>query len=101
MFNMKNSNGISREEIEKLANLARIKISEEEKESMRTDIEAILEYVGHVKAVSTDGIQEVPVLRNVMRDDAVTHHSAEFTESLLALAPSRDGNYLKVKKILQ
>ena len=87
-------------DIEKLASLARIKISDEEKESMRTDIESILAYVGQVKDLSGTVKDESPALRNVMRDDVVTHTSGEFTESLLALAPSREGNYLKVKKIL-
>jgi len=91
---------ITREDIEKLASLARIKITDEEKESMRTDIESILAYVGQVKDLSGTVKDESPALRNVMRDDVVTHTSGEFTESLLALAPSREGNYLKVKKIL-
>ena len=91
---------ISKEEIEKLAQLARIDISNEEKDSMRTDIESILEYVGQVKNISVEAEREMPVPRNVMRDDVVTHQSGEFTEDLLALAPAREGNYLKVKKIL-
>jgi len=91
---------ISREEIEKLAVLARVKISAEEKESMRKDIESILEYVGQVKNVSVDPKREIPVLHNVLRDDVVTTRAGEYTEDLLRLAPSREGNYLKVKKIL-
>ena len=91
---------ITQADIEKLASLARIAISDEEKASMQKDIESILEYVGQVKNISTDAVREVPNLRNVMRDDVVTHESGEFTETLLNLAPAREGNYLKVKKIL-
>ena len=86
--------------IEKLASLARIKISDGEKISMQKDIESILEYVGQVKDIKTDQANDKPVLRNVMRDDVVTHSSNEYTEALLSLAPSREKNYLKVKKIL-
>ena len=91
---------VNREEIEKLAKLARIDISDEEKESMQKDIESILDYVGQVKNISEESKIEVPALKNIMRDDIVTHKSGEFTEDLLSLAPSRQGNYLKVKKIL-
>jgi Asp-tRNA(Asn)/Glu-tRNA(Gln) amidotransferase C subunit len=35
-----------------------------------------------------------------MRDDSVTHTPGEFTEDILNNAPDREGNYLKVKKIL-
>lgn len=91
---------ITREDIEKLANLSRIKISDAEKDSMQKDIESILEYVGQVKNISTPSATEVPELRNIMRDDIVTHESGEYTDDLLACAPARDGNYLKVKKIL-
>jgi aspartyl-tRNA(Asn)/glutamyl-tRNA(Gln) amidotransferase subunit C len=91
---------ITREEIEKLATLSRIQISDEEKESMSKDIESILEYVGQIKNISTSVDRETPSLRNVMRDDVVTHESGEFTDDLLSLAPAREGNYLKVKKIL-
>jgi aspartyl-tRNA(Asn)/glutamyl-tRNA(Gln) amidotransferase subunit C len=94
------SNTISREDIDKLAVLARIQISDSEKESMRGDIESILAYVGQVQNVQLEVGKDIPPLRNVMRDDVVTHTSGEFTEDLLNLAPAREGQYLKVKKIL-
>ena len=87
-------------DIEKLASLARIKLSGEEKESMSKDIESILDYVSQVKNISADVARDIPVVHNVMRDDVVTHESGEYTEALLSLAPAREGNYVKVKKIL-
>ena len=91
---------ITREEIEKLATLARIDISDAEKESLRGDIDSILAYVGQVQNINIEANKDLPRLHNVMRDDVVTHTSGEFTQDLLSLAPSREGNYLKVKKIL-
>ncbi len=99
---------ITTADIEKLAQLARIQISAEEKESMRTDIESILEYVGQIKNIDVSGSGSVfastsskmfPV-RNVMRADEVTHTPSQYTETLLVAAPSREGDYFKVKKIL-
>jgi aspartyl-tRNA(Asn)/glutamyl-tRNA(Gln) amidotransferase subunit C len=94
---------ITTADIEKLASLARIKISEEGKESMTKDIESILEYVGQVKNIKQDSVSEsknVPLVHNVMREDVVTNVSGAHTEDLLSAAPHREGNYLKVKKIL-
>lgn len=93
---------ITREEIEKLATLARIEVNDAEKESLRNDIESILEYVKSVNGLHSDegGIEGTPILRNVMREDMVTYKPGEFTEDLLSLAPYREGNYVKVKKIL-
>ncbi len=36
-----------------------------------------------------------------MRDDADPHEAGLYTEDLLKAAPGRDGNYVKVKKILE
>jgi Asp-tRNA(Asn)/Glu-tRNA(Gln) amidotransferase C subunit len=35
-----------------------------------------------------------------MREDVIVNKAGEYTEKLLGNAPSREGNYLKVKKIL-
>ena len=102
---------ITLEDIEKLAQLARINVSLEEKDSIRKDIEGILAYVGRVKDMASGEINnqareeakeesETPAVYNVMRKDVVTHESGEYTEVLLKAAPSRLGDYFKVKKIL-
>ena len=43
---------ISKEEIKKLADLARIEIGEEEIENLRGEMDSILEYVGQVKSIA-------------------------------------------------
>lgn len=91
---------ISKADIEKLALLARIEVSEEEKESLAQSIESILGYVGQVTSISDTVEQTLPSLRNVMREDEIVHKEGEFTDALLSNAPARDENYLEVKKIL-
>lgn len=91
---------IEKKDIEKLALLARIEVSEAEKESLASSIESILGYVGQVTSVSEKAETVLPPLRNVMREDEIRHTEGEFTEAILANAPARDGNYLEVKKIL-
>jgi aspartyl-tRNA(Asn)/glutamyl-tRNA(Gln) amidotransferase subunit C len=91
---------IIKDEIKKLADLARIDVSDEEVEGLTSQIDSILDYVGQIQNSTGDAKAEVPKLRNVMRDDVVTNNTDEYTEKLLNNAPSREGRYLKVKKIL-
>lgn len=91
---------IEKKDIEKLADLSRTKVSEEEKESLASSIESILGYVGQVTSISETAEIDLPPLRNMMREDEILHDEGEYTEALLSNAPARDGNYLEVKKIL-
>ncbi len=99
------------EEVLKLAKLARIGISAEEAESLSHEFEAILGYVGQVKTITSP--QPLSLSRrgvdsraasggevNVMREDTNPHESGKFSEAILKNAPSREENYLKVKKIM-
>jgi aspartyl-tRNA(Asn)/glutamyl-tRNA(Gln) amidotransferase subunit C len=91
---------ISKEDIKNLADLSRIQLSPEEMESMTREIDSILGYVGQIQDVGGTDEREVPAHRNIMREDRVINESGEYTEKLLDNAPGREGNYLKVKKIL-
>lgn len=95
---------ITTEDIQKLAELSRIKIAPEEQESLRAQIESILGYIDQIKKaskVSTGAAAiEAGALHNVMREDGEPHLPSEFTEKILSTAPAREGNYLKVKKIM-
>ena len=97
---------MNKEEVIKLSKLARIDMGDAEAEKLRSEFEAILNYVKEVKgavrgggALSTHDSLAHPV-RNVMREDGEGHESGIYTEKILSGAPSREGNYLKVKKIL-
>ena len=87
-------------DIEKLSQLARIDVSDEEKASLAKEIEAILSYVAEIQKASADAPVKEDYLRNVFRGDVETHESGKFTEKLLAASPDREGQYFKVKKIL-
>lgn len=96
------SDMITREDIEKLAAMSRIEVSEEEVKTLHADIDSILEYISTIQEVVTE--EPTPTagtLRNVLRDDVDPHASGIYTERLLEAAPKREGNYFKVKKILQ
>ena len=89
-------------DIEKLAQLSRIALSDEEKSRFLKEIDSILAYVGELKkaAATAPKSEKKPILRNVMRNDENSHESGENTETLISSAPKREKNFLKVKKIL-
>lgn len=99
---------ISKEEIQKLAELARIEIKDGEMESLRNEIDAILDYVGQVRSVaggrdsvfSPNRKKAIGGVINVMRDDTDPTASGTYSKELIAEFPNREGDYLKVKKIL-
>ncbi len=89
------------ETIRKLASLSRIGLKEGEDEKLATEIESVLKYVSEIKEASGDElIPQAGALRNVMREDGTPTPSETYTDILLEAVPEREGNYVKVKKIL-
>ncbi len=92
---------ITRDEIVKLANLSRLKLSEEEIAHMQKDMGAILAYVDKLKeAPIAESGPIMSVNKNVLREDANPHAGGAFTQKLIDLAPKKEGTLFKVKKIL-
>lgn len=69
-------------------------------DTLAGEIDSILAYVDQLKHASANAPEKNDYLRNVFREDDAPHESAIFTEKLLEAAPDKDGQYFKVKKIL-
>ena len=93
---------ISREDVEHVARLARLALTPEELERMRTQLNAILVHIDALKAVDTDGIEPtshaVPLV-NVMRDDEPGPCLPR--DEALANAPERAGEFFRVPRIIE
>lgn len=95
---------ISADDLKKLARLGRVAVTDEEVEKLRHDMDSILAYIDTIQKVS---LPEKPSgsayldIQNVMREDANPHEPGIYTEAMLSQAPRREGNYLKVKKIIE
>lgn len=92
------------DEIQHLAGLARIAVTDEEALALATEFDAILGYVAQVTDVSGDATHSAPlagVHRNVMRDDIETHVPGAYTTALLNAVPKREGEYVHVKKVFK
>jgi aspartyl-tRNA(Asn)/glutamyl-tRNA(Gln) amidotransferase subunit C len=92
----------TKEEVQKLASLARISVSEGELAKFTEEFDSILAYVGKLSELSIDtkGAQAVPALRNVLRPDGEPHESGKYTERLVQAFPEKEGNLLQVKQII-
>ena len=92
---------MNKSEVQKLATLARVSISDEEAESLSHEFESILNYVGEIKKANiSSSLSQDLLIKNVMREDTDPHESGLYTEAILREMPSAEGQYLKVKKIL-
>ena len=93
---------ISKEQVKKVADLARIDLNEDETEYHYVQLEKILDYINQLDKINTDDIQcttrAIEVV-NVTRDDI--KQDCENKEEILDLAPSREENFFKVPKILK
>ncbi len=93
---------ITKEEIEHVALLARLSLSEEEKELFGSQLSSILEYMEKLNELDTQGTEptsHVLSLYNVMRDDAAI--SSIPREDALMNAPSRTDKFYRVPKIIE
>jgi aspartyl-tRNA(Asn)/glutamyl-tRNA(Gln) amidotransferase subunit C len=93
---------ITPEDIEKLSELSRIEVSDEEKISFSKEIDSILGYVGQISELASGSTDEeqTSFVKNVFRKDENPHESGLYTEALLKEAPDTEGGFVKVKKIL-
>ena len=99
---------ITREEIDHLAKLSDLSLSDEEAESLKGDLGNIIKYISQLNELDTDGVEptyQVFEMENVWRDDAILPQDAD-REKLLNLVPAYQGNIgtqdsqIKVPKVL-
>ena len=92
---------ITKEEVKKVANLARLELNENEINNHAEQLEKILDYIKYLEKIDTDNIpcttRAIEVI-NVFRKDE--KKQSECTEELLELGPSREDKYFKVPKII-
>jgi aspartyl-tRNA(Asn)/glutamyl-tRNA(Gln) amidotransferase subunit C len=92
----------TREEVKKLAALARVEVKEEELDKFVEEFDAILAYVGQLEKLELpkDLANKSPKLRNVFRKDAEPTPPGTWTKKMVEAFPEKEGDYLKVKQII-
>lgn len=92
---------IDREQVHKVANLARLEMTVEEEEQIASQMNNILEYFEQLSELDTTDVQ--PTTRaidvsNVTRADELRPYPDR--EAILKEAPDQDGDFFKVPKIM-
>lgn len=93
---------ITKDQILRLAGLSRLKLTEAEVESLRTELSEILDYVEQLNSVDTADLKptyQVTGLTNITRPDEVKDYGYK-TKELLKNAPALQDNQFKVKRVL-
>ncbi|MBI3290955.1 Asp-tRNA(Asn)/Glu-tRNA(Gln) amidotransferase subunit GatC [Candidatus Falkowbacteria bacterium] len=93
---------ISKEEVEKIALLARLGLSEEEKVKFTTQLSSILDYVKQLGQVDTEGVEpsaQVTGLENVTREDEAEESNEEIREKLIKAAPETENGLIKARSV--
>tara|TARA_A100001388_G_scaffold273087_1_gene254445 strand:- start:1230 stop:1523 length:294 start_codon:yes stop_codon:yes gene_type:complete len=92
---------INRDEVKKVAHLARLELNDSEVDNHAKQLEKILEYINQLEKIDTKNVpcttRAIEVI-NAFRKDENKDYS--HTEELLDLAPSREDKFFKVPKII-
>jgi aspartyl-tRNA(Asn)/glutamyl-tRNA(Gln) amidotransferase subunit C len=93
---------ITKEQVEHVARLARLEVSEEEKTIFARQLSGILTHIDQLKEVDTTGVEPTATVlptENVFREDEVRPSLTQ--EQALANAPDQADGFFRVPKILE
>ena len=93
---------ITIKEVEHVARLARLELTEEEKERMRAQLDSILSYIDKLNELDTSAVEptsHVLPMTNVFREDEV--RPSLFQEEAMANAQDRQDVFFRVPRILE
>lgn len=92
---------ISREQVRKIAHLARLEIKTEDEEQLATQLSSILQYFEQLSELDTKDVPPTTraiEITNVTRPDVMKVYP--YREELLKEAPEQEGDFFKVPQIL-
>jgi len=92
---------VDKKSVERVIELARIKVTEEEKNSLSSQLSKIIDYIDKLKEVDVAGVEPMKgphVERNIFRKDKANPFSLR--EEILKNSSSRQGDYFKVPKVI-
>jgi len=93
---------LTREQVQRVAALARLHLTDDEAERLTVDLGRLLEHFAHVEALDTTDVEPTAHVDDFgarLRDDVVTNPPAG--DELLANAPAREGRLFRVPRIIE
>ena len=96
---------ITQKDVEHIAHLARIELTDEEKKMFETELSGILSFVQTLNELDTSNVEPVTggtLLKNVMRDDEQGDVYMEgMSTRLVEAAAEKKDNFIKVKSVFE
>lgn len=93
---------VSKETVDRLAELSRLEFSETEKDQIRNDLEKIVGFVEKLSELPVDNVEPLVYMseeQNVTRPDVP--HQVMGLQEALKNAPKKDSDYIRVPKVLE
>lgn len=91
-------------DINHIAKLARLDLSEEEKQKFAKELDAILGFVEKLKEADVVNVSPMAGgtdLNNIMRDDEIGEKNSEQRKIILDNAPRKKDDYIEVKAVFE
>jgi|SRR3989338_5166092 len=98
---------LTEKEVEHIAQLARIKLTEKEKDKFKRELSSILDFVKKLNELDTEGVEplyQTTGIINALRSD---EHRKDFemnedlNEKLIGQAPHKENRFIKVGSVLK
>ncbi|MCD7774301.1 MAG: aspartate--tRNA ligase, partial [Clostridiales bacterium] len=89
-------------DVDTVANLSKLKLTPDEKKSMKTELSAIIDFADRLAEINTDGVPitaHIVPINNVFREDEVTNKPNR--DELLSNAPTKADGYMTVPKTFE
>ena len=98
---------LTEKEVEHIANLARIKLTEKEKDKFKQELSLILDYINKLNELDTTNIEplyQVTGIINALRPDEYRKDfemNDKLNEKLVDQAPHKENRFVKVRSVLK
>jgi aspartyl-tRNA(Asn)/glutamyl-tRNA(Gln) amidotransferase subunit C len=93
---------IDQDSLRKIAHLARLEVKPEEEKALLESMDGVLSWMEQLNEINTDGVEPLIHLMdevNNWREDVSANNLSR--SEALANAPSEDGTYIKVPKVIE
>ena len=93
---------LSGNDIEKIARLAHLRLTDAERARMESQLSSVLSYIDRLSEAETDGIEplaHVTGVENIMREDRIEACDKDVREAIVGAFPEEENGQLKVKPV--
>ena len=93
---------ITRKDVEKLAHLSRLELTEEELVAMEGDMNKMLQFVEKINELDLEGVEPLAYMSdevNILREDEIRQDISH--DEALKNAPDKDTDYFRVPKVMR